>query len=230
MITNYNSFVDALLNAGFSMGGGNSDGIYAIINWGWNNVAPYNTPVTWHTGNKDTDPWEWRMRVLEDRDDIAYGKFFFKKSGFITRDWYPYFLAARRSNSFEDTYVSGTLSHDAKRVYDIIAQNDATPSHIIKQAAGYSKESKSAFERALVELQMQMFITVCGQQAKLSKKGDEYSMPSAMFCTTEKFWGEDVFDQAAQISTNEAIKIITAQVMELNPAAQSKKILKFIRG
>ena len=230
MIANYNSFVDTLLNAGFSMGGGNSEGIYAIINWGWNETPLYETPIVWHTGDPDTDPWEWRMRVLEERDDIAYGKFFFKKSGFITREWYPYFLAARRSGSFQDMYESGMISHDAKRVYDIIAQNDATPSHIVKQAAGFTKESKAAFDRALVELQMLMFITVCGRQVTLTKKGTVDHMPSSMFCTTESFFGDDVFQQAAQISTGDAIEKITGQVLKLNPDAQAKKVVKFIRG
>jgi len=230
MITDYNSFVDTLLNAGFSMGGGNSEGIYSIINWGWNEAPPYETPIAWHTGNPDIDPWEWRMRVVEERDDIAYGKLFFKKSGFITREWYPYFLAARRNSSFKDVYASGTISHDAKRVYDIVAQNDATPSHVIKQAAGYSKESKAAFERALVELQMKMFITVCGRQIKITKAGTEDPMPASMFCTTEEFWGSDVFKQAEQISTTDAIDRITAQVLKLNPDAQTKKIMKLIKG
>ena len=230
MITNYNDFIEVLLSAGFSMGGGNSDGIFAIINWGWNEALPYETPIRWHCGNPDIDPWEWRMRVLEERDDIAYSKLFFKKSGFITRDWYPYFLAARRGHSFEEAYASGTISHDAKRIYDVITQNGQLPSHIIKQLAGFTKESKAAFERALVELQMQMYITTCGRQIKISKTGEEYGMPPAVFCTAEDFFGEDVFLQAAQISASDAIDKITAQVLKLNPDAQQKKIIKFIRG
>ena len=230
MITNYNSFVEALLNAGFSMAGGNSDGIYAVIDWGWNEPLPYDTPIAWHTGNPDTDPWEWRMRVLEERDDIAYSKFFFKKSGFITREWYPYFLAVRRSGTFEDTYARGVISHEAKRVYDVLSQSDATPSHIAKQEAGFTKENKSAFERALVELQMQMFITTCGRRARTTKMGEEFDCwASAVFCTSEKFWGDDVFEQAAKISSSDAVSKITGQILKLNPDAQQKKIDKFIR-
>ena len=231
MITNYNSFVDALLNAGFSMGGGSSDGIYSVINWGWNETPPYETPIAWHTGNPDTDPWEWRMRVLEERSDIAYSKLFFKKSGFITREWYPYFLAARRVGTFEDMYASGKLSHDAKRVYEVIVRHDAIPSHAVKQEAGYSKENKAAFERALVELQMQMFITTCGRRVRTTKMGEEFDCwASAVFCTTEKFWGNDVFEQAAKINPDDAASKITGRILELNPDAQPKKITKFIKG
>ena len=85
-IYNYTDFVEALLKAGFSMGGGNSDGVFALVPWSWEETPPYDTPVRWHTGDAETDPWEWRMRVLDERGDIAYGKVFFKKSGFITKE------------------------------------------------------------------------------------------------------------------------------------------------
>ena len=48
--------VETLLNSGFSMGGGDADGIYAVIPWGWNETPPYETPIRWHTENPDTDP------------------------------------------------------------------------------------------------------------------------------------------------------------------------------
>ena len=105
MIVNYSDFVKELKRIGFSMGGGNDEGIHSVINWSWNETPPYETPVRWHTGDSDTDPWEWRMRVLEERNDIAYSKLFFRKSGYITADWYPYFYAVRRGNqSFDDVY------------------------------------------------------------------------------------------------------------------------------
>ena len=231
MIRNYNDFVEALLYAGFSMGGGNDEGIYAIVPWGWNETPPYETPIRWHTENPETDPWEWRMRVLDERDDIAYGKFFFKKSGYITRDWYPLFLAVRRGSiSFEEAYESGTISHFAKRIYEVVAQNGTLPLHGIKDLAGFSKEDKSGFDRALVELQMRMFLTMCGKQQKLSQKGEEYGWSSTVFCTTERFFGDDVFEEAAKISAEEACERISAQILKLNPAAAEKKIGKFIRG
>ena len=241
MIANYNNFVDTLLNAGFSMGGGNSEGIFSIINWGWNEAPPYETPVVWHTGDPHTDPWEWRMRVVEERDDIAYGKFFFKKSGFITREWYPYFLAARRDgNSFEDAYAEGTISYFAKRIYDVVAENGTLPLHGIKQLAGFTREDKSGFDRALTELQMGMFLTMCGVQNRTVRKNEDLglsmdielnqsaSWPSTVFCTTERFFGEDVFKKAARISKAEAVDAIRAQVLMLNPLANERKVTRFI--
>lgn len=230
-IKDYNGFVESLLQAGFSMGGGSSDGIFALIPWSWDETPPYDTPVRWHTGTPDTDPWEWRMRVLDERNDIAYGKVFFKKSGFITKAWAPYFLAARRGKEeFDGAYEDGTLSHAAKRIYHTILEYGTLPLHAIKQLASFGAEEKSRFDSALTELQMRMFLTMCGRQQKLSQKGEEYGWYSTVFCTTEQFWGEDVFAEAGKIAKDDAIKTITTQVLVLNPQAEAKKISKFILG
>lgn len=230
-IHNYKEFTDALLEVGFCMGGGNSSGIFSLTPWDYNQLPPYETPVRWHTGDAETDPWEWRMRVLDERNDIAYAKLFFKKSGYITKEWYPYFLKIRRNGiSFEEKYGEGTASHDAKRIYEVLEKHDALPVHILKQLAGYSGEDKAKFDRGLVELQTGMFITMCGRQQKRSMRGEEYGWASTVFCTTEHFFGDDVFEAADRIRETEAVEKITAQVYKLNPAAEHKKIIKFMRG
>lgn len=230
-IRSYSDFVETLLEAGFSMGGGNSEGIYSVINWGWNQRPAYDTPVSWHTGNWDTDPWEWRIRVLEEHEDIAYAKLFFKKSGFIIREWIPLFLAVRRSGrTLEEEYMDGLISSPAKKIYEIVSEYGTLPLHTIKELAGFGKEDKSTFDRALVELQMKMYLTMCGRKQKRSLKGEEYGWSSTVFCTTEHFWGTEVFDKAAEFDKDEAIEQITKQILLLNPMADSKKIMKFIKG
>lgn len=230
-IQNYHDFTTTLLSAGFSMGGGNDEGIFAVIPWGWNAAPPYDTSVRWHTGDPETDPWEWRMRVLDERDDIAYAKVFFKKSGFIAREFYPYFLAARRGGKcFAEEYDDGKISHAARRIYDVVAAGGAVPLPLIKQEAGFSKEDAAQFDRGLIELQMKLYLTMCGRQQKLSRTGEEYGWSSTVFCTAEQFFGEGMMEQAACICAQAATEKITERVLALNPAAQAKKVAKFITG
>lgn len=230
-IKSYEDFLETLLEAGFSMGGGNSEGIYSIIDWGWNQTPPYETPIDWHNGNWETDPWEWRMRVLEERSDIAYAKLFFKKSGFIVREWAPLFLAVRRNGrSLEEEYMDGLISNPAKRIYDAIVEHGSLPLHSIKEVAGFGKEDKSVFDRSLVELQMKLYITMCGRKQKHSLKGEEYGWSSTVFCTTERFWGTEVFEEAEKIKKEDAMERIKDQILLLNPNAEPKKVLKFIKG
>ncbi|MCL2357916.1 MAG: hypothetical protein FWC70_12325 [Defluviitaleaceae bacterium] len=229
MIQNYDDFIKNLLDAGFSMGSANNEGIYSILPWNWNEPPPYETPVSWYTGDPVTDPCEWINRVLVERDDITYGKLFVKKSGFITKEWFPYFFAVRRGDTtFDEAYADGTISHFAKRIYDVVSARETIVVEEIKSDGKFSREEKFAFDKALTELQMNFYISNCGRRYKVSKKGEEYGMASTVFCTTERFWGEDVLEQAAGINAENAKNKITAQILKINPDAQEKKIYKFI--
>ena len=230
MINNYNDFITELFKAGFSGAvGGKDDGVFGLFRYGWG--AEEETGIEWHTDDPETDPWLWRMRVLNERNDIAYAKLFFKKAGYITKEWYPYFIAARRGDRiFEDDYADGIISHAAKRIYDVVAENGHLPLHEIKSLAGFRREDKSKFDSALNDLQMRMYLSIHSIKQQISSKGTQYGWSVTNFCTSEMFWGDAVFEQAAGIGTDEAVEKITKQILSLNPSAQEKKILKFIMG
>ena len=173
-LSNYNDFIDILLTSGFSIGGGNEEGIFAIVDYDWLTV-PLGTPIVWHTGDPDTDPWQWRIRVLSERDDIAYSKCFFKKSGYITQEFYPFFLAARRDGrDFDDEYADGLISFYAKRIYDVVRNYGELPLNEIKSLGGFGRDEKSKFDSALTELQMRLYLTICGTRRRMNAKGFEY--------------------------------------------------------
>lgn len=230
MICSYGDFINALLEAGFSMGSSNAENIFTLCAYDLQSDQ-VSEQIRWHTGDAETDPWEWRMRVLDERQDITYAKVFFKKSGYITKQWYPYFLAARRGGkSFADAYAEGTITHWAKRIYEVVVEHGALPVYTLKQLAGFSREDAPKFDRALVELQMKMYLTMCGKQQKRSQKGQEYGWSSTVFCTVERFFGEDVWQQSTRITEREAIEKISAQIERINPKAEPKNMLKFIKG
>jgi hypothetical protein len=229
MIKNYHDFITALLDAGFSGAvGGKDDGVFGLFRYGWG--AEEETGVHWHTGNPETDPWEWRIRVLSERNDVAYSKIFFRKAGYITKEWYPYFLAARRGGiSFEDEYLEGTLSHFSKRIYETVLENGRLSLQEIKRIAGFKREDNSKIDSALTELQMKMYLTICEIGYKVSQKGEEYGFSYTVFSTIETFWS-DIVDRAANIGADEAVEKITERLLKLNPNADRKRLKKFIKG
>lgn len=231
MVKNFENFCTELLRCGFSLGGGNAKGIFAIIDYDWQAVLPEDNPVRWHTGDPETDPWEWRMRVLEERSDIVYSKLFFNSSGYITKEWYPYFISARRHGTdFTAAYENGEISHTAKTVYDIVSGHGAAALHEIKLLGGFAKEDKSRFDKAVTELQMKMFITMCGRVSRKSHTGEEYGWKATVFTTPESFFGEEFIAEALKIPVKEAEEKIRGQVLKLNPSAEERKIKKFIYG
>ena len=223
MVQNYDDFCTQLLSAGFSLGGGSDKGIYAVVPFDWTQ-QPEDTSVRWHTA----DPWEWRMRVLEERDDIAYAKLFFRGSGYITREWYPYFIAARRQGlTFDEAWEDGKITELSRRIYEAVRDNGRVAMHDIKRLAGLVGETSAHIEKAMTDLQSAMFLTICGRQQKRNAFGELYGWSSTVFCTPEEFWHTDDF---GDIPPEEAADKIRARVLELNPGAQEKKIRKFIYG
>lgn len=224
MITCYADFVSRLLKTGFTIGGENGEDVFTLAD-------EFEKNICWHTENMETDPWEWRMRVLQEREDIAYGKVFFGKSGYITKEWYPYFLAVRRGGqSMDEAYEAGNISRYAKMIYSAIADDGAVPTHALRGLCGFGPEDKAKMERALTELQGKLYITMCGNQQKISRSGALYGWSSTMFCTAEAFWDGEVFAKAARIDASDAEARIRKRIYEMNPAAQEKKVKKFIFG
>ena len=231
MVKNFEEFCGELLKCGFSMGGGSSKGIFAVIPYDWKEQEHLDVPAKWHTGDPETDPWEWRMRVLEERKDIAYSKLFFNASGYITKEWYPYFISVRRKGrNFAEAYESGEISQTAKTVYDIVSGNGAAALHEIKLLGGFGKEDKSRFDKAVTELQMKMYITMCGRTSKKSRTGEEYGWKATVFTTPEEFFSGDFIAKAMEIPPKDAEEKIREQIIKLNPQAEEKKIKKFIYG
>lgn len=232
MIRNYADFLKSLQKAGFSLAGGNPKGIWSVVPFSWEE-QPYITdsPIRWHTEDPETDPWEWRMRVLEEGRGIAYAKVFFRVGGYITREWAPDFLAIRRGGvDFEDLWAEGTISNAARRVYEAARSLPRVLVPELKSMAAFGREENAAFEQALTELQMRMLLTICGQRRRRNQFGEEYGWHCTELCTVEQFWGEDFVRAAGEIDPEEAEARITARVLELNPEAKKAAIRRFLRG
>ena len=82
------------------------------------------------------------------------------------------------------------MSHNAKRIYEAVEKRGELPLEEIKREAGFSSADKQAFTKAITELQMRMFITMCGRSRRRTKTGEEYGWSSTVFCTVPAFLGK----------------------------------------
>jgi len=223
-IRKFEDFLENMYLCGLSVGGENNEGIFSLCDTFADNIS-------WHTNDAETDPWEWRMRVLNECTDIAYGKFFFKKSGYITKEWYPYFYRVRRGKKeLDEEFEDGKISLYAKRIYELVQEHKEIPLHLIKQFGGFTKDDKTKFDNAITELQMKFYITMCGRARKISKMGDEFGWSSTVFCLVEDFFDKDELKLAENMSFEEAYHKIEERVYQLNPEADAKKVKKIILG
>ena len=216
-ICGYKDFCAQLRRAGFSMAGDNGEGIFTLCDHFGDNIR-------WHTGDPETDPWSWRMRVLTEEKDIGYGKLFYQKGGYITRDWAPCFLKLRRNGqSYQEVYAEGRMSFLEKNICRLVEDKEEAALHEIKAAFG-----QKGIEAALGRLQTGMFLTISGQTHKLSKDNMPYGWPATTLRLAESFWGSEVMAQAWAMSQKEARERITQQVYALNPKAEKKAVERFL--
>ncbi len=186
-------------------------------------------PNYWWCGDSELDPWEWREQIARS-GEVAYGKFFDKKAGFIAREWIPYFANARRDGyDFDALYEDGKASRRQKKVMDLYAEDlidSEYYSNEIKAQAGFGKGGEKGFEGIITGLQMQMYLCVRDFRQRKNKKGEYYGWPIAIYATPEHMWGWDFVRSAYKETSAESADRIRNHITDIYPIATKKQIHK----
>lgn len=188
-------------------------------------------PEYWWSDNPKLDPWAWREEIAR-RGDIAYGKFFDKKAGFIAKEWVPYFLNFRRDGyDFDALWEDGKASARQKRVMDLFAEEKADEeiySNEIKRLAGFGKDGAKGFDGIMTGLQAQLYLCVRDFRQRKNKKGEAYGWPIAVYCTPEHLWGYDYVTSAYKEEPSTSAGRILEHMEDIYPVATRKQIRKVV--
>ena len=182
----------------------------------------------WWSDDSRSDPWAWRMEIAA-RDDIAYGKFFDRKAGFISKAWFPVFANYRRDGyDYEGLYEDGKMNHRAKKILDTLALNEEAVG--LEMMSGELRKRaavEKGFDNVLIDLQMQSFLLISRFQQKRNKFGVSYGWHLPSFMTPETKWGYDAVNSVSE-STEQSRNRIWEQIRQFYPAAGEKEIQKVI--
>lgn len=135
-------------------------------------VEERTTEKYWWSEDAQRDPWVWR-EIIARRGDIAYGKFFHNKAGFISKKWFPYFANYRRAGyDFDARWDDELASFRQKKIMDLFMDDrideesdaefaaeklesmydTALFSFDIKKLAGFGKDGEKGFELSLIHI------------------------------------------------------------------------------
>jgi hypothetical protein len=185
--------------------------------------------TAWFGENSTLDPWCWRQ-VIAAEGEIAYGKLFRNKAGFISKEWYPIFASFRRDGyDFDSRYEDGLASVREKKIMDVLMESPQLASNEIKSYAGFSKGGEKGFDTTMTSLQMKTYVTVREFIRKKNKQGEEYGWPVAVLSRSEQLFGEEYVRSCYDKNRDELEKMIVNHVVELSPSSDRKDIIKFIR-
>jgi hypothetical protein len=219
MLRTYDEFVEYAEGIGFMTLSANPLGFPSL--WGLTDEKK------WWTGAPD-DPWNWRVRIAEERR-AAYAKIFHGQPSFITRKWYPCFFAVRRGGrTFTDAWEAGLMTAEAKRIYDLFGGRSVLALHELKRLGGFGGKAGGRFERALKSLQEGMFLTASGMTRMTTTDGRPHSWPVTEYMRAEDWAWPGAMETAAALNPAEALEKIRVRITEILPGADPRKTARFI--
>ena len=180
----------------------------------------------WWCDDPKRDPWVWRMEIAA-REDIAYGKFFDRKAGFVSLAWFPVFANYRRDGyDYEGMYEDGKLNGRAKKILDALELDEnAVGLELMSGELRHRAALEKGFDNVLISLQMQSFLLISGFRQKRNKKGIAYGWHLPSFMTPETKWGYDTVNSISE-TTEASGSRMTEQIRKHYPDAGEKEIRK----
>lgn len=197
-------------------------------------LEEHTTASSWWTDDPDTDPWAWRMTLAAD-ESIAYGKFFGRNAGFISKQWFPTFANYRRNGyDFDALFEDELASYRSKKIMDVFELDDESVgqqimSSEVKVRAGFGKDGgEKNFEGVITDLQMQTYLIMADFQQKKNKKGVAYGWHIAVMETPETKWGREYVTSEYSSDPQASWKRIVENMKQFYPEAEESQILKLL--
>lgn len=195
-------------------------------------------PKYWWSGIEEKDPWEWREMIAR-RGNVAYGKFFDKKAGFISLEWLPYFVNYRRGGyDFDARWEDGLANRREKSIMDVYASENDDGDTVysterilstdLKKQCGFGKEGSKNYPGIITGLQMQTYLVITDFVRRKNKKGDEYGMPVSIMMCPEAIWGRDAVTKAYSENPETSWQRLFDHVKEMYEEADDAAIIKLI--
>ena len=146
--------------------------------------------------------WEWKGPIIRE-GHCAYGKFFNRKAGFVSRAWLPDWINYRRSRPLVPNEDTAALDDVVMQV--ILAEGSATIQELRRllgfargrkrrTAPGpgseeYPEEEKIALDPILTRLQMEARLVIADFEYAVDRRGNPYGWGMARYAAPETLYG-----------------------------------------
>lgn len=168
--------------------------------------------------------WEWKGPIASSLECV-YGKFFNKKSGFISKEWFYDFLNYRRDGyDFDARFNDHLISYNDQYIYNLISEKKSILSTSLKHITDHQK----GLDTILTRLQMQSYVIIADFEYKYDKNGNRYGWGIAKYSTPERLFGEEYVYQAYKRTPEQSKQRIKNHLLKVLDYATEKQIDKII--
>lgn len=177
--------------------------------------------ITYPDGGWDWPMWKWKGQIVTDMP-CMYGKFFNKKAGFITREWWPDFCNYRRSKypRPDNETIEGSI-------IDTLRTSGSMITRELRDACGFSgKGMRSKFDAYVTRLEMATYIVTEDFVYPRDKHNREYGWGWSLLNTPEDLYGNEACK--CNRTPEESFQRILCHFRAILPEATDKQIIRLI--
>ena len=177
--------------------------------------------VVFPDGGWDWPLWKWKGSIVTD-GGCVYGKFFNKKAGFISKEWWPDFYNYRRSkNSIpEEESIEGAILMT-------LCEHGSMITRELRAACDFTGPGmRSKFDGYITRLQMGCYIVTEDFVYPHDKHNHEYGWGWSLLTTPEFLYGKELCH--CPRAPKESFERIVSHFKETLPQATEKQLLKLI--
>jgi hypothetical protein len=182
--------------------------------------------------------WDWKGPIIQETR-CAYGKFFQKKAGYITREWFYDFANYRRDGyDFDARFEDGLATYNEQYLYNLIASRHSILSKDAKIIGGYVKpkekgrdqwEPRKGFDTLITKLQMKCYVLTSDFEYEVDKNGNFYGWGIARYATPEEFYGKQFTKRVYKRTPEQSYQRILKHMKSILPEADEEQIIKFLK-
>lgn len=193
-------------------------------------VEEWTSNLFWWTGDPLNDPWYWRELIARS-GEVFYGKFFHKKAGFISKEWFPVFANYRRDGyDFDSRWDDELASMREKKIFDLFSDSEELYSYEIKKLAGFSKDGEKNFDGTITDMQMQGYLVVRDFRRKKRKKdGVEYGWPVSVYTTPENMIPYEEISKAYKDEPSDSFEQMIHKILLSFPNLDENALRKLMK-
>ena len=180
--------------------------------------------VVFPDGGWDWPLWKWKGPIVAE-GNCVYGKFFDRKAGFISREWWPDFYNYRRSRHPKPE--EGSIE---ETILLTLQENGSLITRQLRTACGFVSQKNASlrgkFDGYVTRLQMGCYIVTEDFVYPTDKHGKEYGWGWSLLTTPETLYGREACTTTR--SPEESYKRLTEHFRSILPEATDKQIQKLI--
>ena len=177
--------------------------------------------VVFPNGGWDWPLWKWKGPIVTE-GNCVYGKFFDKKAGFISREWWADFYNYRRSE--HPVPAEGSIE---EAILLTLQENGSLITRELRAACGFDgPKMRGKFDGYVTRLQMGCYIVTEDFVYPTDKHGREYGWGWSLLTTPEALYGQSAC--LTTVTPEESFRRMAAHCHKLLPHATDKQIQKLL--